>query len=300
MIHRRRQHTLEGVPLEGEWRAWNVVFHIVRPLPGLAAPVQAAAAETADPAYAKSGAERAATPHAAFQYTVSGRGEFVHGERVLSVPAGHGFLCRLSDPTVAYRYPGSAAEPWRFVFFEFLDAGAVVDALVAAHGHIYALDPRAPALARILHLDQRTHGRTIHRDLGAAVGGRLVFDLLLALAASGEVTAATSAAARLVARARALVDADEGGDCDLAALAAALDVSREHLSRVFRAETGLSLGLYQRRRRLARACDLLRDGVCGAVVARRLGYGSATNFTRAFKRAYGCTPSVFLSQGGIV
>jgi AraC-like DNA-binding protein len=60
------------------------------------------------------------------------------------------------------------------------------------------------------------------------------------------------------------------------------------------AQEGGSFRAYARAARHARACELLRAGRLGITqIAYQLGYGDAANFTRAFRREAGCSPSEF-------
>ncbi len=68
----------------------------------------------------------------------------------------------------------------------------------------------------------------------------------------------------------------------------------EHLSRKFRAETGMPFHQYCEKLRMRRAAALLQNGPESlAEIADRLGYCSASSFIRAFKRAYGMTPHAY-------
>lgn len=68
-------------------------------------------------------------------------------------------------------------------------------------------------------------------------------------------------------------------------------VSREHLARVFRRETGLTVGQYVRLRRILEAADHLRSRHADlSEVALRFGYADQSHFTREFRRHLGTTP----------
>ena len=75
-------------------------------------------------------------------------------------------------------------------------------------------------------------------------------------------------------------------------LAARAHVSRHHFDRIVAAVSGEPPGTFRRRLLLERAAHRLVDGT-GTIldVAVEAGYGSHEAFTRAFARAYGCTPS---------
>lgn len=80
-------------------------------------------------------------------------------------------------------------------------------------------------------------------------------------------------------------------DLSLDAVAAAVGVSRYHLTRAFGATLGVPLATYTRGRRLSRAAHRLAAGVPDILgLALDTGYGSHEAFTRAFVQQFGITP----------
>ncbi|HEX8263615.1 MAG TPA: AraC family transcriptional regulator [Allosphingosinicella sp.] len=95
-----------------------------------------------------------------------------------------------------------------------------------------------------------------------------------------------------VERARAFIHDHRGAPLTLDAIAAQAALSRFHLSRSFAEVHGLPPLAYHRRLRLEGAARLLREGAASPTeLAERLGYGSLSAFTRAFRQAYGVPPS---------
>lgn len=80
----------------------------------------------------------------------------------------------------------------------------------------------------------------------------------------------------------------------LAALARQIGYSEYYTSRMFREISGLRLKDYLRTRRLAFALRELRDTDHGILeIALRNGFSSNEAFTRAFRKAYGVSPSTY-------
>lgn len=68
--------------------------------------------------------------------------------------------------------------------------------------------------------------------------------------------------------------------------------SPRQLQRIFADVAGLGFRSYLRRLRMARAADLLATTALPVKeIARRVGYGDASQFSKAFKRSYGVSPS---------
>ncbi|KOV72852.1 AraC family transcriptional regulator [Streptomyces sp. AS58] len=90
------------------------------------------------------------------------------------------------------------------------------------------------------------------------------------------------------------VTADPRGDHSLAAMAARAGVSERHLTRLFRAETGMTAAQYVERIRLEAAQVLLESGSDPLDnVARRSGFGSVETLRRSFHRVLGVTPGAY-------
>lgn len=75
-------------------------------------------------------------------------------------------------------------------------------------------------------------------------------------------------------------------------IASAVRASAFHLARVFRAETGFTIGAYQRSLRLRAALERLPTHADGlTMLALELGFSSHSHFTETFRREFGVTPS---------
>ncbi len=87
---------------------------------------------------------------------------------------------------------------------------------------------------------------------------------------------------------------EESDDIKLASVAACFNYSKEHLSRTFHKELGISYRDYCNGIKMKRATILLSgEDISTKEIALMLGYGDESSFIRAFKRKYGITPNVF-------
>ena len=75
--------------------------------------------------------------------------------------------------------------------------------------------------------------------------------------------------------------------------AASLGMSERTLGRLSLQETGLSFGAWRQRLVMLAAADLLLQGKTSEETAFRLGYGSGSAFSAAFRRLFGVTPGAF-------
>lgn len=80
----------------------------------------------------------------------------------------------------------------------------------------------------------------------------------------------------------------------LSDIAQQVNLSEEHLSRVFREETGQTVMTYLRNRRLEMAKqELIRTNNPVKYIARQFTFGNASHFCKLFRQATGCTPQQF-------
>ena len=101
-------------------------------------------------------------------------------------------------------------------------------------------------------------------------------------------------------RARRVADALRADPADTRALDAwgrAVGASGRTLARIFLAETGMTFAHWRAQLRLEAALPLLADGLPVTAVAHRVGYGSASAFVAAFRRAVGVTPASYFATG---
>jgi AraC-like DNA-binding protein len=97
-------------------------------------------------------------------------------------------------------------------------------------------------------------------------------------------------------RARAVaghVLADPAAEDSIAAIARRYGAARRTLERLFRAETGMSFGLWRQKARMLHSVRLLAEGAPVTDAALDAGYRSVSAFIAAFKRTFGCTPGRF-------
>lgn len=126
---------------------------------------------------------------------------------------------------------------------------------------------------------------------GAAAAVRAALELLSATIRHPRD--AQGPTARLVKRAEALIAARlDDPELTVATIAGALGVSRRHLDRAFAADgRSASRALWQARLERCHRDLLLEPGAGVSEIAFRWGFSDAAHFSRAFRRAYGTSPS---------
>ena len=88
--------------------------------------------------------------------------------------------------------------------------------------------------------------------------------------------------------------ADPADDATTDAVARRSGLSARTLERVFRAETGMTFGLWRQKARLLESVRRLAQGGSVTEAALESGYSSVSAYIAAFKQTFGCTPGTML------
>ncbi|MDT3397459.1 helix-turn-helix transcriptional regulator [Streptomyces sp. B1866] len=92
---------------------------------------------------------------------------------------------------------------------------------------------------------------------------------------------------------------DDPADCrTLAQLGAAVGAAERTLSRLFRAETGMTFPQWRTQLRLHHSLTLLASGASVTTAAAACGYSGPSAFIQAFRAAFGVTPGAYGRDGG--
>lgn len=109
--------------------------------------------------------------------------------------------------------------------------------------------------------------------------------------------AADVASLRALRKARDRIDRDYADRIDIPALAAGAGYSREHFIRAFRSAYGETPGHYRTRRRVERACELLRSAnLTVTEICDLVGYTSLGTFSARFTEITGLSPTAYRRQ----
>lgn len=142
----------------------------------------------------------------------------------------------------------------------------------------------------------RIFGRKLLRELKSPddVSKTVVEAVMLELCATLMRRAARSSGTRVLTRkAEMLIQERCAEPITLRDIAADLRVDSAHLARVFRRETGCTVGERIRQLRMERASEMLGCDLPLAEVADAAGFADQSHFTRSFRAAFGCTPGEY-------
>lgn len=102
-----------------------------------------------------------------------------------------------------------------------------------------------------------------------------------------------------LARINALIEDNmDNSQFSIADITKEFGISRSLLHIKMKSFANASMTDYIRKRRMARACELMRHGYNVSETAYRTGYSDPNYFTKVFKKEFGCTPSEFIADIG--
>lgn len=276
---------------------WKVSIQTIRPLAALPRLSYISAERRSDTSYMHEGKYRQSETHCLFKYTLAGEGCFRDSSGEHRVPVGHGFLCELRDPETAYYYPADASDPWDFVYvcMEGATTLGVVRDMVARHGPIYRLPLHGNSVEKLLAWNYYDDSEV---SLSAGESASFVMGLLVSLLDVKDDRETPDSSNALVRHARQVVRDRLHEDFNATELADSLNVSREHLTRVFHEQLGRTPYQYILREKLLLACHLLKEtDMPIEEISVSSGCSSLALFSRRFRSHFHMSPTQFRKIG---
>ena len=225
-------------------RKWQVQFEVHRPFATLPLPDIVVEEERSSPLYRLDGRLRGDSG-GQLSITLGGRG----GIRIAGVDhpltPGRAFLHNHGDRDVCYYYPSDGTEVWNFLWMAF--DGDYVKTLIAEinrkYGYLFDVPLNSPLVAKLMSFKNYQNEIQVLSPLEA---GTLALDAIGMLCASKESELRESPRSSLIRDVQTVIAAETAERLDAESLARRFRISREHLSRTFREQTGSTLHDYIR------------------------------------------------------
>ncbi len=268
-------------------RLWQCHFSVLRPLETLPVPEMIVEEKQNDPSYCWDG-KRRFEDGAQLVLTLAGEGSIRIREKEFCLSAGKCFIHNHNDPGVCYFYPPGGKEPWHFLWFAFFGGStrALVEEINRDRGYIFDIDLASPVVKELREF--RNYAGVV-QIISPFEGSSLVLDTIGKICFPQEIHPSSYSAVTI--ELQNMIAADPSADLQVEKLAQSFQISREHLSRIFCRETGVSLHEYIIRFRLKIAMDLLRRSRLSLKeVALRSGWHDYSNFYRLFIKRFKCSP----------
>ena len=230
--------------------------------------------------------------------TLSGRGTLkVRGKEYDCAP-GTAFLYSDCDPGVSYCVPQDSSERWHFVWINFTGESSekLIREINQCYGYFFR--PANDALKQQLLGYLQYAGATLF--LSQLEGARIFFDLMTMLCLPDSGCTVSRGGKRICHEIQREIAGAFQESVSASRLARRIGVSREHLSRMFRKETGQTLRDFRAEQKLGAAINLLLKSNCSCKeIAQYCNYGSYSSFYRAFMAAYNISPEAFRRSNSI-
>lgn len=203
-------------------------------------------------------------------YVLKGCGTFLKNNVAKKVYPGEIFIIK---PENTYEYTADEENPWEYIWFSF---DGELSSLFENLDDIIKVD--SSAVLDMLHVDFLKNTRT------EFLTGKLyefISELLESVPASNNYVKTVSD----------YVKANYMNKLPIQDIATQINLNPRYLSRIFKAEKGISLQNYILKYKMNKAKELLKKGFNVSETAKMVGYDDPFTFSKAFKKQLGISPS---------
>jgi len=242
--------------------------------------------------------QRMDRPHVTLQFTIDGTGFYQDRRGRTLLPPGWAFI-NVIPGDFQYGFDPRSPRAYELVFlsFEGNEAQQWYQRLTDAFGHLLDLGTESRVGPLMLSL---AHAIETNRLPDRYVQSAQIYQLMMEIYSTLNRTR-LSTSPRVTDAIRLMGEQVDNADFGVSQLAAAMDCSREHLTRLFRSAIGVSPSDYLTQQRLRRAAQALRSSDDKLeTIARRSGFSNANYFCRAFRQHVGTTPAKFRKQPWVI
>ena len=225
--------------------------------------------------------------------TLEGKGILEVGQKKYDCVPGSAFLYRDSDPTVSYYFPPDGQQSWRFLWINFMGAmsSRIISEINRTYGHYFYIGRNSELETRLMSYQKYSGATFSQSPLEAA---QMVFEFLQILCIQAESKFELPRKNRQIRDLQAEIQNAFNESLTATTLAKRLGITREHLSKSFRAKTGRTFQAYREEQRINEALTLLlKSNLSCKEIAVLCHYGSYSSFFRSFKKHYHVSPEVF-------
>lgn len=232
-------------------------------------------------------------------YTVEGRRYQLRSGDIVCIDSRSVHKPEL-DPDSAYERIILFISP-AFLQRESTENCALVENFSGEDGHVLRL--KEPARKKLFDMAENLEKEMNREDYGRDIAGNAaLLRLLVQLGREKHRGNALSLQAEAPQNQRVLdimqyLDRHLEEDINIDALAEQFYISKYHMMRQFRKETGYTIYDYLSQRRLLHARELIEGGMRATEACYRSGFRSYSSFTRSFNKHFGATPTGRVDKG---
>ncbi len=236
-------------------------------------------------------------PHHLFQFTLEGEGHFKDKNGIHKITPGKGFLCNPLDKECSYYFPEGAYEKWKFLFVVMQGGDEIINELKEKYGPIFTLSSKERLLSKLHPTEQIEPYSFITKEMSLAENIGYITELLQTLIKSAAMTKSKNDSDHLIQKAKLVIKDNSKKGLSVEEVASSIGISPEHLSRIFKKETGMGPHHYIVEEKVKLAKYLLTNSHLRIKeIATRSGFDSARDFNRTFKKKVSMTPGEFRKE----
>ena len=188
---------------------------------------------------------RGKKPTSVFKYTISGKGIVEVDGFQYEVPKGNAFLVNVADPRVNYYFPEDGNERWEFIFFSFNNSEKEVERINERFGYVFRISENSWLIRSLLNYRNQSMHLLLPGEAHA-----MVHTYLGELVDKNVVLTHNRVESRLFLGISEFVQDHLENKLTLNDVAKHLSISKEHLSRIFKRETGMTVLEYIQREKV--------------------------------------------------
>lgn len=207
-------------------------------------------------------------------YVMNGCGTLYAPDGEYRVFPGQLFLIRPNEVTT---YTADESNPWEYIWVEF--GGEAAKLLDNVQKRVTDCD--GEPFIRLLKLMHRDDFREEYA----------IASVFLILTSFFEPTYQN-----MVSKIKNYISSNYMQEVRIETLAKNLGYTRQHIARLFKKETGMSIKDFLTQTRLNNAQNLLKEGFSVSETAYLCGYNDSFNFSKAYKSMFGVSPSMHKSN----
>ena len=279
-----------------EVRVWQVEFGVSRYFPSIPMPDIVVEEIQRTPSYIQDGKKRE-DEGAQLVITLKGTGGIKIQDANYSLTPGKVFLHNHNDSNICYYYPQGHTEDWNFLWIAFYGKAAedVVRDINKQYGYLFDTDLNGELVQKLMSYRKCDDNMII---LSPLEGASLVYEVLSMLVANTEQKLKQSQKNIIASTVQQLLLTDPPSRWHVEKISERFHISREHLSRLYKEQTGEPLSQSMLRQKFEMAIDLLlHTNLSVKEIADKCGWNNYTVFSRIFKKHLKMSPLMIRKNG---
>ncbi len=205
-----------------------------------------------------------------FHYVVSGEGYLRVEDKEYNLRRGQVFLIR---PNIEITYHASENNPWSYIWVGF--DGEFAHTLDDIDKDIFNLNSE---------LFDQIKEAIKYKNMRSVYLAGCIYNILAAILENTQEP-------NVISTIKSYINSDTLFNSNITELAKLVNLSPDHLTKIFKQETGITLIEYIINKKMKLAKKLLNSDYTTSEVAQMVGYSDNATFSRAYKKFYGYPPS---------